>query len=334
MATRRRTRARKTRARVRKTPARTRRKRQPVKRRAGTKKHRHRRRSHYPSRPQRARFFREIYDYGSSKARSAKKTLKRWAHQGTDAFSLEKENYSTRVYTFVKQYQNYKIVSLNVCRKPISSAVDMALNVASAGDWKKGKKSMGYDNFFHLYMTAEIESTVGSYPPKLKIVIEKNEAVNVEELHPGKRESGDHECRPVNMGHENLSLGLLLANTRESLGRNYHTYDSFQNNCQVFVKNVLQSNFSKEQLDNNEGLMDFVDQHVEDMLEKSPSYLQRLARGVTDLRGRVETGLHGRTRDKKDKIDERLKRERGLESSDLESIVPTYKRPDETHVVY
>ena len=46
---------------------------------------------------------------------------------------------------------------------------------------------------------------------------------------------------------------------------------------------------SKEQLDNNEGLIDFVDQRVEDMLDKSPSYLQRLARGVTDLRGRVET---------------------------------------------
>ena len=338
MATRRRTRTRKTRARVRKTPTRTRRKRQPVKRRAGTKKQRHRRRSHYPSPPKRARFFREMYDYGSSKARSARKTLKRWAHQGTDAFSLEKENYSTRVYEFVQRYKKYKIVSLNVCRKPISAGIDIALNLASVGAWKKGKKSLGYDELFHLYITAEIESTAGSErqtdsqtdsqtdPPKLKIVIEKNEAVNVEKLDQKKRKGEDHECMPVNMGNENISLGLLLANTRVHLGRNYHTYDSFQNNCQVFVKGVLLSNFSKEQLDNNEGLIDFVDQRVEDMLDKSPSYLQRLARGVTDLRGRVETGLHGKTRDKRQKIDERLKRE-GLKSSDLESIEPTYKRP-------
>ena len=75
------------------------------------------------------------------------------------------------------------------------------------------------------------------------IIIEKNEIINISN---GKRETLKNlsaQTMNVDMRNKQLKINQMLENTWEVLkNRRYFAYDTYDNNCQMFIKSILEEN--------------------------------------------------------------------------------------------
>jgi hypothetical protein len=129
--------------------------------------------------------------------------------------------------------------------------IDKTLDVFSLGKWKKLKAKYGYDKFFHLSLVANVGKDEN-------IIIEKNEIINIalqqqntaalalpeaSAALPAASALSEGETMKVDMKNKTLTLNEMLENTREILkNRRYFSYDAFDNNCQMFIRSILQEN--------------------------------------------------------------------------------------------
>ena len=138
-------------------------------------------------------------------------------------------------------------------------------------------KKKGYDNLYHLYLVL--------YLANGKIYsIEKNQRVNVIE---GKKEGPDDACGPaLNYGEQSLGKFLIDAESEEIEG--FYRYNAFKDNCQKFVKDILNSN----------GITQFNEFILQDVSTLAPSYLSKIVKKVTDIAGYVDYAIRGGEYDK------------------------------------
>jgi len=209
-----------------------------------------------------------------------------------------RSDYSHAVYQFILRHYSNEIVSMKVGRRPLTSAVNKMLSLATMGKWDKVAHNYGYDTFYHLFIVATLDTGK-------QIVIEKNAVINVGNYKP----SGKTEFRPVLMTTP-IKLGILLKNAESSM-KNYFHYDSFSNNCQVFVYGVLKANglLTPE-------LTNFIKQDVSKVVAEQHSYLPTIARGITDLGGLADKFIEGET--DRDEIKNKLKEQGGITQEALE----------------
>lgn len=203
-----------------------------------------------------------------------------------------RQDYTPKVYEFILRNYSEELVSFEVCRRPLSGAVNKMLNIGSFGRWDKEKHKYGYDTFFHLFIVAKTKAGK-------QFVIEKNAVINVSEYR-FFRQKGD-VCIKIPPPSSPIKLGIFMKKAETHMkSRGYFEYDPFKNNCQVFVFNVLRAN----------GLMDdklkaFIMQDVEGIVSGQRSYFPRLARKITDLGGLADKFLEGET--DREEIKEKLK---------------------------
>lgn len=221
-------------------------------------------------------------------------------HDGISAFQVQND-YTPKVYELIKRNYDEKITHIKIGRTPIRKAIESALNLVSLGKWSRERRNFGYDNFYHLFLIVGTESGK-------RFIIEKNEVINV--AHYTKEDPEDnmdvHVARPVR-------LGVLMKRAEESMD-DYFLYDSFKNNCQVFVSNVLSGNnlLTPE-------LQEYISQQLEEVLKTQPSYLSRIARNVTDIGGRVTRFLDGGTN--RDEIKRNLEEQGELTDNAKNSVL-------------
>ena len=222
-------------------------------------------------------------------------------NDGPEAFEVQND-YTPKVYTYIKRNYGEKIVSLRVCRKPIKKTIEAALNIVSFGKWSSERSKFGYDDFYHLFLVAETEAG-------RQIIIEKNEVISVKDY----PHAPSDDCMDVEMTHGPLKLGVMLKKTENDM-KDYFLYDSFKNNCQVFVENILSANelFQPE-------LVHFISQELGEVLKTQPPYLSSVTRNVTDTGGRVKRFLKGKT--ERDKIKRDLRNRGSITSEAMESRV-------------
>jgi len=86
------------------------------------------------------------------------------------------------------------------------------------------------------------------------------------------------------MGDSKIDLATFISKGAKS--PNFWNY-STTNNCQLFCKTLLQSNglYTKE-------LNDFIMQDVDELFKESP-LAQKIADGITNIAGRVDSLLNG-----------------------------------------
>jgi hypothetical protein len=168
-----------------------------------------------------------------------------------------RKNYSSTTKTFLQQYGNHPIDTIVVYRKPIQSFINTTLNIASANQFGRAVKKYGYDKLFHLYLVA----TVNMGTKKIPILIEKNEIINIKQASDSDllKENGAFmqvTNPPVPHG---LTVNQLLQSTRDKMGDDrYWQYNAFTNNCQVFIKYILDANGMM-----NQELLDFIMQNAQ-----------------------------------------------------------------------
>jgi hypothetical protein len=180
------------------------------------------------------------------------------------------------VRQFLQDNGQKEITGIIVYRKPIQSFISKTANILTLGEFNRIVKSLGYDSMMHLYMVITFDNQ--------RIGLEKNEVINI--FTPP---SVDRNTEQMEVLIDNpMTFNELLGKTKRYMGPSRFTsYDARKNNCQDFVLSVLTSNgLITPQLES------FIKQDVETIFKRLPLF-DRLAKGATDLAGRVDTLIQG-----------------------------------------
>ena len=192
-----------------------------------------------------------------------------------------RDDYPPSVRELLKKYGNNKVVKIIVRRDPLSKAIELASNIVTLGEMDVAKKKEGYDSYFHLYMIAQLDNGIN-------LLIEKNEVINIQ-VYNKTGEKGDKF--DVIMSNP-IVLNTMLNNTKNGMGVDkYFYYDPFTNNCQVFINAIMQYN---NLLQINNGLHDFIMQHMDSLIKNVSPVSRGIMRGVTDLARRFNILLKGK----------------------------------------
>ena len=192
--------------------------------------------------------------------------LKKGYQKFTDFFSPRKD-FNNKAQRNLKLFGDKPISKIQIFRTPIMSVFDSLLNNFSLGAWNRLKKEKGYDQLFHLALIF----TVGNK----NVLVEKNDVINVDTNYKSSKET---EIFDVKLNSNDLTINNLLQKTRESIGDvNFFEYSAFKNNCQMFVKNLLESNGLYTTETNA-----FVYQPMDSIVKGLPSYVEKIVNKVTD----------------------------------------------------
>lgn len=169
---------------------------------------------------------------------------------------------------------NEKITDLMLVRTPLSKISRFLLNIASFGQLENKLKETGIDDLFHLSLLIN-----GKYE------LDKQEVIKLVRNQNAVKENSETLIVPVS---SNLTINELLENTQRQMGQNYGTYNAVDNNCSVFLSNVLSSNgLSTENSDI------FLNQKTIELFQKFPSISEKLVKFGTDIGAVVDKTLYG-----------------------------------------
>lgn len=195
--------------------------------------------------------------------------------------------YSNATKKALKEYGDYMIEDMTIYRTPLDSLIKLALNGLTFGKWSTLMKKFGFDKFYHLALVITIR--VGNH--QKKIIIEKNEVINVSTAY---KTSANTESLSIRGNFHGRTISDLLLRTRRAIGDDtYYLYDAFSNNCQYFIRYILQSNgLLSEEADQ------FLFQDIAKLSQELPNYVKSTARGLTDTAATL-TKVLGRGRAKR-----------------------------------
>lgn len=190
----------------------------------------------------------------------------------------------------IMAYGNNIIKELEIMRTPINQMFHKIFNLITFNKWDEIRKKYNYDKLFHLALVATIN--VGGVDKK--VLMEKNEVVNID---TDIRVQSDTETFKVPLQGKSLKIIDLLDNARNAVGNNtFFDYDAFTNNCQFFIRYLLQ--YSGLLTPDAEA---FLFQDLKDVVKELPSYVSPIAKATTTL-GAIVSKLRGKGNNKDYKL--------------------------------
>jgi hypothetical protein len=169
---------------------------------------------------------------------------------------------TTRFKSFLKAHGDEEITSIAVSRQPISKAIDLGMDLITAGEFGKAKSKLGIDNFFHLGLVINN-----------KYFLEKNETVN--QRNPPSASDEERLDVPIN---KKLTIDELIKKASDRYDKKYWgEYSALSNNCQSWIKMTLSASglYSSQ-------VSSFADQNAERLIKELPSYTSHVADAITD----------------------------------------------------
>ena len=182
--------------------------------------------------------------------------------------------FSNAFKSIMSKYGNMKIMSARIRRAPIGSAINSLLNILSFGKFEQYRKEKNFDKYFHLGIVLELEGGK-------KLLLEKN-------AKPEFSENFKDTNDTVYMGPIQIrgqpSLNAFIQNTVDKNGMyKFTNYHPFTNNCQAFILMLLEANNSLTPT-----LKNFIYQDVQTLLERIPSFTDKIARFATDTGAKLQ----------------------------------------------
>ncbi len=179
-------------------------------------------------------------------------------------------DYPTKARKVLEKFGDQPITKITLQRFPVPEYLLQILNVVSLGDFKKRIKEAKYDKLFHLAVVFDT--------PKGRVLVEKNEVINISETIPNVEGKEEREI-PINGA---TTLRQLLDNTEAKVGKDtFFKYSIDNNNCQMFILNILKANGIGNEADYN-----WVKQDTEQLFESNP-YLKNASDSVIGLASRI-----------------------------------------------
>lgn len=181
----------------------------------------------------------------------------------------------------LNKYGNCPIEKITIMRTPIQKPLGYALNALTFGKWFNLMRKYGFDKFYHLGLVCMTRCADGILRP---VVFEKNEVVNISNEFSISRDS---EFMNVELD-KRLTLNELKNNCLTKMGTHlFYDYDAFKNNCQVFIKNLLDASGLL-----NQEYYDFLFQDLTKLYDELPKYLSPVVKVITRL-GAIVNRLKG-----------------------------------------
>jgi hypothetical protein len=171
------------------------------------------------------------------------------------------------VQRFLSDHGDEMISNLKVCRAPISSMLDKAMDLISFGGYSKGKKEDNIDKFVHTSLVVTTDK--GIYR------IEKNQLVK---CFPYKQEPNEEyigvpmQAKSINQFLQDGISGF------DSPADFWANYSALNHNCQWWIIHCLQGNGVL-----TPAIQSFVVQSLEGVLRNSGKGTETTANTLTDL---------------------------------------------------
>jgi hypothetical protein len=192
---------------------------------------------------------------------------------------IVQKKYNNKSTKTLKDFGNGKIIGLKIMRTPIMGILNTVLNGISFGQWGKALKSNNIDTLFHLALIADTDAG-------RQIVIEKNEQINISTSYNVNEKS---ESQIINMNGLIITVNEMLEKAKQSVGDDkYFLYDGLSNNCQFFIKYILESNGLY-----SEQAKSFLFQSLEEVKKDIQPYIGKVMNAVTDT-GAIVSQLLGK----------------------------------------
>jgi len=180
-------------------------------------------------------------------------------------------DYNATVRDVLSRYGDKQIKSIKVCRIPVSSAVQSAMNVVSLGAFKKRLERSPHDELYHLFALITLEDgTV--------LTLDKQAQITLKVGNKAYKDS-------VDVSPPFTTLNEMLDKTKASMGDAFFGYNAKSNNCQVFLFQFLESNGKA-----TPQLRSFIMQDVNSLFDDNLEYFSKF---VTDLGSKVSTIQYG-----------------------------------------
>ncbi len=185
-----------------------------------------------------------------------------------------------QVRHLLEKHGNAHIVGIEVARSPVQKVITYILNAISGGELEKNRKSLHYDQIYHLYLIITLDDGHS-------FKIERNQSVTVS----GPSVSSDSEVVNVPVSN-NVTLNEFIANGSKD-NPTFWQYNWQTSNCQMFVRDLLQgSGLLTGDLSN------FIMQDASGLLKNSP-LTQKIADLLPDIGSKLEILIHGAARKKR-----------------------------------
>ena len=184
----------------------------------------------------------------------------------SNVFSRISDRWTKNSQNILNKYGNDKIFKIYAFRQPLNKIVESAVKVISLGKFDPQKH--GFDKMYHLGLLVKLENGTD-------IVIEKNETPAI---FVGKAPSNS-ELREIPISDRDITINKMLDKLLEKVSKDQiFLYSGLKNNCQQFVKDILQSN----NMWNND-LDKFIYQDLTNLKKDLPSFTGKIMDGVTNI---------------------------------------------------
>jgi hypothetical protein len=183
---------------------------------------------------------------------------------------------------YLKQNGNKEVESISVGRTPINKGIDTVLNVLSLGNYNRVKKRLKYDDVYHQYF-------IVNYKDGTKTKWEKNSIIEARNVSPEDEKNLFFKLptRP----NENLTLNELYKNAKDKY-KNIEEYSAENNNCQDFIKKIVDSNkLIPDNVDENKILQS---QDAKQLINSLPTPLKSIPFIATEISRLKEKVIDGK----------------------------------------
>ena len=130
-------------------------------------------------------------------------------------------NYTDSIKNILNEEGNVMINKITIYRKPINSLLNIPVKMMN---------NLPYDKYYHLFIVVYLDN--GKH-----YRIEKNERINITNKIAFDKYT---QFRNILDIPQNMNMNSMLDNCKTQMGdENFFTYHPFNNNCQVFITNLL-----------------------------------------------------------------------------------------------
>jgi hypothetical protein len=181
------------------------------------------------------------------------------------------------IWEHKNEYGSYGIVSIEICREPLSKGLQNIIDRASRGDLIKNLAKSPYEDLFHLYANVYLKNPLTGKTTSFRV--EKNQRVEIfNKIVPPKGNSG--KCMgvpniPMKNGLPTIGWFKFWDNTDNTTWE----YSANRFNCQAFLKTRLETLGLL-----TPALKEFIMQDIDTILDPVKNKFQiSVAKGITNF---------------------------------------------------
>jgi hypothetical protein len=168
------------------------------------------------------------------------------------------KNFSNKVKQMLRIYGDMPIVKIDVIKNVVNPAITSTLNLLA---------NKNFDKLYHLGL-------IVYFANRTSVILEKQSSIIISDKYTLK----NRELKNVSIP-QGLTLNSLIRTVYDKVGSKLFLYSGYNNNCQNFVIDILQSN----NLLNDDDLRSYIKQDTDEIFKNSN--VRRAVNTVTDIGG-------------------------------------------------